>query len=255
MNEMVEFAYEGREVRTVIKNGEPEWVAKDVAEVLGYPETSNPARLFAHVPEEWKGVNPIHTPGGMQNMLCLLEPGLYFFLGRSDKPLALPFQKWIAGDVIPSIRKKGFYALPGKGQGEQEEWKRNFPYPFMLLEDAAVRMREMRLAIGKGLLRADVFQLVVTGEANSGKTDIDPDITAFLRETLKITGDPREFTPIADIKDRYIAENEKFISQNALTRVIKSLYPGLEYKQKKIGGYPVQVFFGCKLPKKKEVKS
>ena len=37
------------------------------------------------------------------------EQGLYFFLGRSDKPTALPFQKWLAGDVLPSIRKTGGY--------------------------------------------------------------------------------------------------------------------------------------------------
>jgi len=45
-------------------------------------------------------------------MLCFSEQGLYFFLGRSDKDAALPFQKWVAGDIILSIRKKGYYAVP-----------------------------------------------------------------------------------------------------------------------------------------------
>ncbi|MBR0251141.1 MAG: phage antirepressor KilAC domain-containing protein [Synergistaceae bacterium] len=45
-------------------------------------------------------------------MLCLTEQGLYFFLGRSDKPKALPYQMWIAGDVVPSIRKHGIYMTP-----------------------------------------------------------------------------------------------------------------------------------------------
>jgi anti-repressor protein len=49
-------------------------------------------------------------------MWVLTEQGLYFFLARSDKPLALPFQKWIAGEVIPSIRKTGgFIARPLTG--------------------------------------------------------------------------------------------------------------------------------------------
>jgi prophage antirepressor-like protein len=42
-------------------------------------------------------------------MAVLSEQGLYFFLARSDKPLALPFQKWIAGEVPPSIRRHGAY--------------------------------------------------------------------------------------------------------------------------------------------------
>ncbi|MCD7712268.1 MAG: phage antirepressor KilAC domain-containing protein [Firmicutes bacterium] len=98
-------------VRVVTRDNEPWFVAKDVAEALGYSEESNAARLFASVPEEWKGVNPIHTPGGTQQLLCISEQGLYFFLARSDKPAALPFQKWLAGDVLPAIRKSGSYSL------------------------------------------------------------------------------------------------------------------------------------------------
>ena len=45
-----------------------------------------------NVPEDWKGTKRIRTPGGEQEMLCLSEQGLYFFLGRSDKPKALPYE-------------------------------------------------------------------------------------------------------------------------------------------------------------------
>lgn len=96
-------------VRIVERNDEPWFVAKDVAKALGYAST-NMTTIFQAVPEEWKGSNPITTLGGEQEMLIISEQGLYFFLGRSDKPVALPFQKWLAGDVIPSIRKHGLYA-------------------------------------------------------------------------------------------------------------------------------------------------
>ena len=92
------------------------FVAKDVAQALNYSPESNSARLCANVPECWKGVKRIHTPGGEQDMLCLTEQGLYFFLGRSDKPKALPYQMWIAGEVVPSIRQHGFYATPDTAQ-------------------------------------------------------------------------------------------------------------------------------------------
>jgi len=96
-------------VRTTLLNGEPGFVAKDVAESLGYNWHRG---LMEHVPEEWKGVSPIDSLGGSQNMQVLTEQGLYFFLARSDKPSALPFQKWIAGEVLPSIRKTGAYVNP-----------------------------------------------------------------------------------------------------------------------------------------------
>lgn len=98
-------------VRVVEREGEPWFVAKDVAKALGYAST-NMTTVFQAVPEEWKGSNPIATPGGEQEMLILSEQGLYFFLGRSDKPGALPFQKWLAGDVLLAIRRHGVYATP-----------------------------------------------------------------------------------------------------------------------------------------------
>lgn len=110
MSGLIPFQFEGNEVRVVELNGVTAVVAKDVAESLGY-EWNGAARI-AHVPEEWKGITSVVTPRGKQEMSVLTEQGLYFFLGRSDKPKALPFQKWIAGDVLPSIRRTGGYAGP-----------------------------------------------------------------------------------------------------------------------------------------------
>jgi len=106
MNELTVFNFEAREVRTILINGEPWFVAKDIALLLGYKWQTN---LIAHVPPQWKGVNPINTLGGTQEMAVLSEQGLYFFLGRSDKPKALLFQMWLADEVLPSIRKTGGY--------------------------------------------------------------------------------------------------------------------------------------------------
>lgn len=117
-------------IRVIEIDGEPWFIAKDVAEALEYAESSleTIGKLIANVPtewvdrkripvpDEWKGTNPIRTPGGDQDMVILSEPGLYFFVARSDKPKALPFQKWLAGDVLPSLRKRGFYGLMPAGE-------------------------------------------------------------------------------------------------------------------------------------------
>lgn len=106
--ENVEFG----KVRTIQdEQGEIWFALKDILSSLEYAEGYNPARAVQIVPDEWKGVHPMHTPSGTQEMITLSEQGLYFFLGRSDKPKALPYQKWIAGEVMPSIRKTGGYGL------------------------------------------------------------------------------------------------------------------------------------------------
>ncbi len=110
----IPFAFDSTLVRAIVDDRGEVWtVARDVAKSLQYPDTtlSNIPRLCNHVPEEWKGRYPVPTLGGTQEVFCLSEQGLYFFLGRSDKPKALPFQKWLAGEVLPSIRKTGGYDL------------------------------------------------------------------------------------------------------------------------------------------------
>lgn len=109
-NALSQFSFQTNAVRTIAENGEIWFVAKDVAQSLEYSST-NMTTIFSAVPEEWKGSKPIATLGGNQKLLMISEQGLYFFLGRSDKPKALPFQKWLAGEVLPSIRKTGSYSV------------------------------------------------------------------------------------------------------------------------------------------------
>ena len=97
------FAFEEQLVRCRLdEHGEPWFVAKDVALALGY--IWKRAATIGHIPEEWRGSYSVQLPSGEQQMLMLSEQGLYFFVARSDKPRALPFQKWLAGEVLPSLR-------------------------------------------------------------------------------------------------------------------------------------------------------
>ena len=112
---IIPFAHDQFGSLRIIKDeetGEPWFVAKDVAEALGYVWKG--IATIKHVPKEWGGVYSVQTPSGEQEVLCLSEQGLYFFLGRSDKPKAIPYQMWLAGDVVPSIREHGGYLTPSK---------------------------------------------------------------------------------------------------------------------------------------------
>ena len=111
MNDVKTFFFRGDEVRVFpAQSGEPLFVAKDVAVALEYEWNGSAA--MRHVPEEWKVVRSVLTTFGQKETICLTEQGLYFFLCRSDKPKARPFQKWLAGIVLPSIRRTGSYSLP-----------------------------------------------------------------------------------------------------------------------------------------------
>ena len=95
------------DVRTVLQNGEPWFVAADVCKAL---EISNSRDALTRIDEDEKGVALTDTPGGMQEMVIINEPGLYALVLRSRKPEAKSFRRWITHEVIPSIRKHGLYA-------------------------------------------------------------------------------------------------------------------------------------------------
>lgn len=113
MSTLSVFDFQGHSVRFVGTPDKPEWVARDVAGVLyGESGANNASSYLSKVPDKWKGVRKIHTLGGEQDLVTLLEPGLYFFLARSSSPVAVPFQDWLFEEVLPSIRKTGSYSLP-----------------------------------------------------------------------------------------------------------------------------------------------
>lgn len=109
MNEVQIFNNEefGR-VRTLVIDGEPWFVGKDVAEALGYERTADAIRQ--HVEEEDKGVGEIQTPGGKQKMTIINESGLYVLIFGSKLESAKKFKSWVTSEILPSIRKHGVYA-------------------------------------------------------------------------------------------------------------------------------------------------
>ena len=96
-------------VRTMTINGEPYFVGKDVADILGYTDTAKAIRV--HVDEEDKGVDEMDTPGGKQKTVFINESGLYSLILSSKLPTAKRFKRWVTSEVLPSIRKHGVYAV------------------------------------------------------------------------------------------------------------------------------------------------
>lgn len=111
MNEIMTFNNaEFGSVRTIMMNGEVMFVAKDVAEVLGYAKPRN--AIATHVDEDDKKDAPIQGDlGGTQKMTIINESGVYALIFGSKLSNAKAFKRWITSDVLPSIRKTGSYSI------------------------------------------------------------------------------------------------------------------------------------------------
>jgi prophage antirepressor-like protein len=109
MSNLALFAFESNEVRIVMVDGDPWFVAKDVCAVLEHSDVSMACR---RLDDDEKGTSLIGTPGGTQTMTTINESGLYSLIMTSRKPEAKRFKKWVNSEVLPSIRKTGSYSLP-----------------------------------------------------------------------------------------------------------------------------------------------
>lgn len=93
-------------VRSIIKNGDPWFVAKDICDVLGL---SNPTVALNALDQDERSKFLLGRQGETN---IINESGLYALIFRSNKPNARKFRKWITSEVLPSIRKTGKYAAP-----------------------------------------------------------------------------------------------------------------------------------------------
>jgi anti-repressor protein len=100
------FQFGANQVRTVLLNNEPWFVAKDVCLVL---EINDVSKAVSRLDEDEKGTNSIPTLGGNQNLLTVNEAGLYSLILTSRKPEAKQFKRWVTHEVLPIIRKHGAY--------------------------------------------------------------------------------------------------------------------------------------------------
>lgn len=98
------------QIRTIEKDGEPWFVGKDVAEILGYANASK--ALADHVDEEDKLNNESLSSLGQRGGWLINESGLYSLVLSSKLPTAKKFKRWVTSEVIPSIRKHGAYMTP-----------------------------------------------------------------------------------------------------------------------------------------------
>lgn len=110
------------EIRTVIKNGEPWFVGKDIAKALGYSDTDYAIR--AHVEVEDKQIFKPDVSSGLKlsnnGAVIINESGLYSLVFSSKLPIAKEFKRWVTSEVLPAIRKTGSYTIDIKQEVQRQ---------------------------------------------------------------------------------------------------------------------------------------
>ncbi|MEU3011095.1 BRO family protein [Nocardia asteroides] len=108
MTNLMPFTYESTELRTFNIDGEPWFVAADVARLLEYRDAHNMAR---RLDDDDRGTRSVSTPSGTQQMTVISEAGFYAAILGSQCAGAKAIKRWLTHDVLPAIRKTGSYSI------------------------------------------------------------------------------------------------------------------------------------------------
>lgn len=152
------------EIRTCTIAGEPWFVGKDVAEILGYGNTRD--ALAAHVDEEDKAViqkseiATLEIPN--RGLTVINESGLYSLILSSKLPTAKKFKRWVTSEVLPAIRKHGAYMT------DEKAWDitHNADSLADLLQQAAEQLREKDIEIER-MRPKEIFSDAITASNTS----------------------------------------------------------------------------------------
>jgi len=99
------------EIRVTDNNGEPWFIAKDIAERLDYDQASSLLKIIED--EDKNSIISTLNPNSVcpQKVSIINESGLYQAIMRSTKPEAKQFKRWVCKEVLPAIRKTGSYSV------------------------------------------------------------------------------------------------------------------------------------------------
>ena len=143
--ELCTFDFESHAMRSVMIEGEPWFVGKDVCRCL---DIEKHHQALERLDKDERGTYSVGTPSGNQNMTCVSEPGLYRLIFTSRKEEAERFKRWLAHDVLPTIRRTGRY------EAAPEKTNRGGDYDLDDMLKALAAVRQTRLLHGKRAAKA-----------------------------------------------------------------------------------------------------
>ena len=147
------------EVRTTVIDGEPWFVGKDVADILGYQNGSRD--INRHVDEEDRQNYQNGTFESPRGMTIINESGLYSLVLGSKLPTAKKFKHWVTAEVLPTIRKTGSYSVKQAEQDKTREMRAE-----AMLRNSISKQAKMMMEIAK-MSHIKAYQDVMMAKAGN----------------------------------------------------------------------------------------
>lgn len=174
-------------VRVVEQGGEPWFVGKDVAEILGYSNT--PKAIRDHVDDEDKLAERIVLSGQNREVAIINESGLYSLILSSKMPKAKEFKRWVTAEVLPAIRKTGGYIAGSEKMSDAELMAKA-----VLVAQATIKERDARIAeLESDTQRMKPKEIFADAVSASDQTILIGDLAKLIKQNGHDMGQKRMF--------------------------------------------------------------
>src|SRR5690606_6834551 len=134
-----QFSETHNEVRTLLDNGEVYFVGSDVAKTLGYSKPQNAIRQHCRYALK-RGIPHPQNPDKELQVLTIPEGDLFRLIIHSELESAQKFESWVMDEVLPTLRKKGIYAMNNNRYNDDFIDARDIPYVRVLINEVPVRV-------------------------------------------------------------------------------------------------------------------
>lgn len=136
-------------VRVVQKDGQPWFVANDIAQALGYENISRDIQRHCKHVELLKSTESVGLEIASRGLLIIPESDVYRLIMRSNLPKAIEFQDWVVEIVLPQIRQTGSYSMKQDKQFSLEEAKSAANFAKELFEIGDFHPNQIMIGMGK----------------------------------------------------------------------------------------------------------
>ena len=265
MNDLSIFAFGDCMIRTLKKDDETWFVGRDVATALEYAKPEN--ALATHVDNDDKTTTLIQGSGSnyKSNTTIINESGLYALIFGSKLENAKKFKRWVTSEVLPQIRKTGAYtSVNAEAETKMLEIEARREVALCRADASRIKqvgnfLERVKSCVDGGYIAsADFVTVFQTGlersrmgkglEKISHYMDEDARIISFVEKCC--VHQEEAWVLVSELYAAYesFCGSMEHLTRNMFVRRLQMIEGmRIEYKQKKIEGYPQLVFFGLTL--------
>lgn len=150
------------------ENGEPWFVASDIAKALGYRDAE---KMTRRLDDDEKDTRSVGTPGGEQQMTVITEAGMYSAILGSKVEGAKRFKRWVTHEVLPAIRRDGGY-MAARDETPEETMARTVLIANSTIERQKASIAELEAKVAEQAPKAGLFDSCMDGERWSSVTEV-----------------------------------------------------------------------------------